>query len=64
MDQRTQSGDIFAFLAKESPRFAANFFGFCGIDRPKYAVNPRLCYKYKTYCKCESKLKFALKPGE
>jgi len=61
MDQRTQSGDIFG---QKIPPICGQFFGFGGIDRPKYAVNPRLCYKYKTYCKCESKLKFALKPGE
>ena len=38
--------------------------GSVGLSGHNLLENPRLCYKYKTYGKCGSKLKFAITPRE
>jgi len=52
---------IFCQILAENP---AEQRGSVGLFCQKMLENPRLCYKYKTYGKCGSKLKFAITPRE
>jgi len=52
---------IFPQILAENPAEQHNSVGLFG---QKLLENPRLCYKYKTYGKCGSKLKFAITPRE
>jgi len=58
---KTQSRGFFGKILAGNP---AELHGSTGLFTQKMLENPRLCYKYKTYGKCGSKLKFAITPRE